>query len=118
MLSSHPESPESIKTPELSPEDLRIRQINQQHSPVFLRRYTGKSTRIAIKIVQEALANPGKEILIKDHHGTKAANEYLARTVISILNLLGVDFKGGALDCKITVEPLLPELHYERNKCV
>lgn len=100
----------------LLPEDELIRQMYAENTTFFrTNRYTGKSTRIAIKIIDEALANPGKTIKIVDHDRSHKACRSLAQTVVTILDLLCVDFKGGISQCEITVEPLTPELHYERK---
>jgi hypothetical protein len=100
----------------LLPEDELIRQVYAENNTFFRTdRYTGKSTRIAIKIINEALANPGKTIKIADHDRSHKSCRSLAETVIRILDLLCVDFKGGITECQITVEPLTPELHYERR---
>lgn len=100
----------------LLPEDELIWSIYARNNTFFrTNRYTGKSTRIAIKIIDEALANPGKTIKIVDHDRSHKACRSLAQTVVTILDLLCVDFKGSISQCEITVEPLTPELHYERK---
>jgi hypothetical protein len=106
---------EVSKTTGLLPEDELIRKMYDENNKFFRTdRYTGKSTRIAIKIINEALANPGKTIKIVDHDRSHKSCRSLAETVVNILDLLCVDFKGGITECHITVEPLTPELHYER----
>lgn len=40
-------------------------------------RGTGRTTAIALKLLAAAIENPGRFILVEDHHGTPEANKML-----------------------------------------
>lgn len=106
---------DSAESSTLSEEDARIKAVYAQGGNAMYQRFSGVSTRIAIKAVAEALENPGKPIKIKDHYAGKMGSSHVTKIAMSILDLLGVDYRGAVANCEITVEPLLPELHYERK---
>jgi hypothetical protein len=59
-------------------------------------RRTGRSTAIGLSRIADAIENPGKDILIRDHLGTPQADKYLMRMIldmISKLDLRGFHYK-------------------------
>lgn len=56
-----------------------------------LARGTGRTTRIAINLIDLMLKNPGKEYEIIDHHGTREADINLLHTVQDTTQALGIN---------------------------
>lgn len=62
---------------------------------VYQDRCTGKSTALALKYIADAIENPNKRIVVKDHYGTQEADRYLlrkAQEVVEMLDLKEIKF--------------------------
>ena len=57
--------------------------------PYYARR-TGRTTRIAINIVDQMLKNPGKRFEVLDHEGTPKDGNYLLYLIGSVTRTLGI----------------------------
>lgn len=53
-------------------------------------RRTGRSTAIALRTIANAIASPGEEIPIEDHHGTRQADKFLADLITVTIRLLSL----------------------------
>lgn len=65
--------------------------------PVLGRR-TGRTTRIAVNLIDAMLKNPGHQFEIIDHYGTREADRHLADLVCRTLQTLG-------MAPKVTIRP-------------
>jgi hypothetical protein len=55
-------------------------------------RMTGRTTRAAVRFVEQALSQPGKAVEIFDHHPTKIMGKEVTDKVAAILSLLNVEY--------------------------
>lgn len=69
-------------------------------------RRTGKSTRLAITAIADALNNPNNTITVKDHHNTQLAHKELCNTIKCILDVLGLKH--------FVVNPYVHEIKYQQ----
>lgn len=53
-------------------------------------RGSGRSTTIALIALVEAMKNPGVPVPLKDHHDSRAADEFLARGLRTMIDQLGL----------------------------
>lgn len=53
-------------------------------------RFTGRSTALALRVIAEAIENPGKKVLIRDHVNLHRANNHLRGTVQEFVRKLGL----------------------------
>ncbi|AUO78195.1 hypothetical protein RsoPWF2_32 [Ralstonia phage vRsoP-WF2] len=64
-------------------------------------RATGRSTAIALSLLGKAIANPGVAVQIREHHGTRPADESLMRLMRDMVFRLGL--KGMTFSQNLTV---------------
>lgn len=55
-------------------------------------RCTGRTTILALGYIQLALTNPGKELVLQDHHGTRNADRELCRRIRDMVEQLRLDY--------------------------
>lgn len=68
-------------------------------------RRSGRTTRLVLKYVQQALDNAGSEIEIRDHHARQASHISTLMKVSAVLKALGVEHRTRPLFLRIVVIP-------------
>lgn len=51
-------------------------------------RCTGRSTALALRLIAEAIENPGKAVPLRDHHNTTPAHDHFCRLVHAMTGML------------------------------
>lgn len=76
----------------------------------YYARGTGRTTRIAINIVDQMLKNPGKRFEVLDHEGTPSDGRYLLSLIDHITNVLGMrciaEKDGKTLTISVHIPPI------------
>ena len=65
------------------------RNMKKQYGDMVINRCSGKSTKIALRIIADAYAFPNTKVYINDHHGTPKADEHLAESIDEYIRRLG-----------------------------
>lgn len=55
-------------------------------------RRTGRSTAYALRLISDAILQPGQPIRIIDHYGTHEANRMLATMIMDIIEKTGLQY--------------------------
>ena len=65
--------------------------LNKPDAGIYKGRCTGRSTGLALMYISNAIQNPGKDVYIRDHHGTPQADDFLFGTVRDMVSRLGLE---------------------------
>ena len=71
--------------------DLIISYVNNAGEYFDMERCTGRSERLALGYIYQALGKPHSWVTIKDHYDSTSAHELLAYRCRSIINALGYE---------------------------
>lgn len=72
-----------------------LRGLKRYYAPEMLAelqfRRRGTSTGLALNYLGQAILNPGKEVLVKDHHDSRRADSILMGTIYEMVKELGLE---------------------------